>query len=130
MNIELITSYDELPEGGEVTFEIAGLEPHAEGGTYIARWAIDPPGSLRPAGENIVMHGDNIYSIFSAAGLAEATQARFEVLAAEAPVTVTCDVRYRRDDVPLNQAHEMHAGPSATSQARLRASGQPGAPAS
>jgi hypothetical protein len=130
MDIELITPYDELAEGEEITFEIAGLEPRAEGGTYIARWIIDPSGSLLPIGENIVMHRDEIYSVFSAAGPVEATQAIFEVRAAETPITVAVDVRYRRDQVPLNQAHEMHDGPSATSQARLRASTQPGTPES
>jgi hypothetical protein len=135
MNVELNSPHEELPPGGEVTFEITGLEAREEGGTYIARWIIDPPGSLRPTGDNIVMHEDDIYSVFGAQDPIGPARVTFEVQQHHRPVTVAVDVRYRRDQILLNQAQTMHQGRSTTSRATLQASrqsrptyGGPGAP--
>jgi hypothetical protein len=125
MNVELICSHDQLPDGGEVTFEIAGLESHAEGGTYVVRWIIDQPGSLRATGEDIVIHGEEVYSTFSAVEPIGNTRARFEVLEAGSPVNVTADVWYRTDEVQLSHAHEKNRGRAYRAQASLLPAARP-----
>jgi hypothetical protein len=109
MNIELIASHKGIAPGDQVTFEIQGLEPRPEGGTYIARWMIEPPGCLAPTGDAIAIDGDDIFAVFSAEEQAGPARVTFDVLAAEAPVTVAVDVRYRKDQFSLPQARNAHA---------------------
>jgi hypothetical protein len=116
MNIELISSHEGIAAGDQVTFEIQGLEPHPEGGTYIVRWLIEPPGSLTPTGETVAIDGDHIYSVFSAEEQAGPARATFDVQA-ENPVTVAVDVRYRKGQFPLGQARAAHRAASAKTEA-------------
>jgi hypothetical protein len=119
MSIELISSHNRIAVGDQVTFDVQGLRPHAEGGTHVARWIIDPPGSLGPMGDATIMHGDDIYSIFNATDPIGAARVPFEVRTAEGPVTVKVDVRYRREQVSLSRAQEAHVGQPATAQMTL-----------
>jgi hypothetical protein len=119
MSIVLISSHDRIAVGDQVTFEVQGLRPHAEGGTHVGRWIIDPPGSLRPIGDATIMHGDDIYSIFNAADPSETARAVFEVRTAKVPLNVRFDARYRTQTVPLSGAREAHAGQPATAQMTL-----------
>jgi hypothetical protein len=109
MNIELIASHKRIAAGDQVTFEIAGLEARPEGGTYIARWMIEPPGCLAPTGEAIAIDGDDIFAVFGAGEQAGPARVTFDVLAAETPVTVAVDVRYRKDQFSLPQARNAHS---------------------
>jgi hypothetical protein len=114
MNIELISSHEEIAASNQVTFEIQGLEPHPEGGTYVVRWLIEPSGSLTPTGETVAIDGDHIYSVFSAEEQAGPARATFDVQT-ENPVTVAVDVRYRKGQFPLSQARAAHrAAPTKT----------------
>ena len=114
MNIELISSHEEIAASNQVTFEIQGLEPHPQGGTYVVRWLIEPSGSLTPTGETVAIDGDHIYSVFSAEEQAGPARATFDVQT-ENPVTVAVDVRYRKGQFPLSQARAAHrAAPTKT----------------
>lgn len=119
MSIELSSSHKKIAVGDQVTFEAQGLRSRAEGGTHIARWIIDPPGSLEPVGEASTMDGDRIYSIFNAGEQTGPAKAAFYVRSAERPVKVTADFRYRRGDVQLREARSMHRGLPVTAEATL-----------
>ena len=119
MNIELISSHEGIAVGDQVTFEIQGLEPHPEGGTYIVRWLVEPPGSLMPTGERLAIDDDHIYSVFSAEEPGGPARATFDVQATDNPVTVAVDVRYRKGQFPLGQARAAHrAAPARTEATR------------
>ena len=65
MSIDLIPSPKRITAGHEVTFKIADLESHTDGGTYIVRWSIDPSGRLTPVTEVLGDRG-RFYSVFPA----------------------------------------------------------------
>jgi hypothetical protein len=128
MNIELISSLERIMAGDQVTFEIQGLEPHPDGGTYVVRWLIEPPGSLTPTGETVAIDGDHIYSVFSAGESGGPARATFDVQA-ENPKAVAVDVRYRRGEFPLGQARAAHRAAPARTEARRDLEATPLAPA-
>ena len=77
MSIDLIPSPKRITAGHEVTFKIADLESHTDGGTYIVRWSIDPSGRLTPVAE-VLEEGGGFYSVFPAES-AGAAEAKFQV---------------------------------------------------
>jgi hypothetical protein len=102
MEVILVSPQQRLMPGEQVTFGIQGLEERPAGGTYIALWEIEPPGSLTPA-SGIFMAGNKIYSVLDAAKPAP-TSVSFDVRVADRPVTVTAEVRYSRDPVSPSDA--------------------------
>jgi hypothetical protein len=109
MNIELISSHEGIAAGDQVTYEIRGLEPHPEGGTYIVRWIIEPPGRLTPAGDDVRPVGDGLYSVISAEEPAGSAGVAFNVQQPGPPVAVGVDVRYRKQQVSFREAAEAHS---------------------
>jgi hypothetical protein len=122
MNIELISSHEGIAAGDRVTYEIQGLEPR-EGGIYIVRWIIEPPGRLTPTGEDVGLAGGDIYSVFSAEESAGPARATFEVEEPGPPLAVAVDVRYRRQQFSLREAPAAHSAVGGKSEAvhRLQA---------
>ena len=119
MNIELISSHEGITAGDQVTYEIQGLEPR-EGGIYIVRWIIEPPGRLTPTGEDVGLAGGGIYSVFSAEESAGPARATFEVQEPGPPVAVAVDVRYRKQPFSLREAPEAHSAVGGKSEAAHR----------
>jgi hypothetical protein len=119
MNIELISSHEAIAAGDQVTYEIQGLEPR-EGGVYIVRWIVEPPGRLTPTGEDVGLAGGGIYSVFSAEESAGPTRATFEVQEPGPPVAVAVDVRYRTQPFSLREAPEAHSAVGGKSEAAHR----------
>ena len=105
MSIDLIPSPKRITAGHEVTFKIADLESHTDGGTYIVRWSIDPSGRLTPVAE-VLEEGGGFYSVFPAES-AGAAEAKFQV-EEPGPVTMLVDVRYSREQVELAEAPQKH----------------------
>lgn len=112
MEITLVSPQQTLAPGEQVTFEIHGLGQWPAGGTYIVLWSVDPAGNLTPASETIFMVGAKIYSVFSGAQ-PDAARASFDVMAANAAVTVTAEVRYSAAAVSPGNADSSFAAADA-----------------
>jgi hypothetical protein len=109
MKIELISPQKEIAAGSQVTYEIRGLEPHPEGGTYIVRWIIEPPGRLTPAGDDVCPVGDGIYSLVSAEEPVGSAGVVFNVQQPGPPVAVRVEVCYREQQVLFREAAEAYS---------------------
>jgi hypothetical protein len=115
MDIELIPSLEPIVAGDRVTYEIRGLKSRPEG-TYILRWIIAPNDRLAPAGDDVRPVGGGLYSVVRADEPADSAKAAFNVRE-PGQVTVTVDVRYRRQEVQFGEAAGKHRGTASKSEA-------------
>jgi hypothetical protein len=124
MELILTSPQQRLAQGEQVSLEIQGLQQRPEGGTYIVRWNIEPPGAITPVGDDIYMDGENkIYSVFGAA-LPAPPRVAFEMRAVSVPVTVTAEVRYVPQQISPAAADGAYPGAevAAAAQATVPAS--------
>jgi hypothetical protein len=109
MEVILVSPQQRLMPGEQVTFEIQGLGQRAGAGSYIVLWQVEPPGSLTPASETIVMDRGKNYSVLGAAQPAPA-RVSFDVLVPDQPVTVLAEVRYSPAPVAPGNAGSSYPG--------------------